>query len=152
VQRSRQLKTARHVLERDERHKAETLAMSERQLRESEAKLAELQAYRSDYLRDFSRRAGSGINAASARSYQAFLTRLDAALREQTELVSRARAQRAEQLIKWRGAAQRSAALERVTKRYRSEEQGQAERREQSESDERAQRTLTSGANRRARQ
>jgi len=152
VQRSRQLKTARDVLEREERHKAQSLALCERQLRESEAKLAELQAYLADYLRDFSKRAGRGISAASARGYQSFLTRLEVALREQTELVNRARAQRAEQLTKWRGAARRSAAVERVAQRYRSEEQGRVERREQSEADERAQRSWTSGANRRARQ
>jgi flagellar protein FliJ len=149
--RSRQLKTAQRVLGDDERRKAQTLALSERQVHESEAKLAELKTYRADYLRDFAQRAGGGMNAASARSYQAFIARLDEALREQTEVVTRARAERAEQLSKWRGAARRSAAVERVVQRSHSEERRALEKSEQVDSDERAQRRWAQGAQRRAR-
>jgi flagellar FliJ protein len=151
VPRSRQLKTAQQVLGHEERRKAQTLAVSERALHESEAKLAELKTYRADYVRDFASRAGGGMNAASARSYQAFIARLDEALREQTEIVTRARAQRAEQLNKWRGAARRSAAVDQVVQRSRSEEQRVLERREQHDLDERAQHRWAQGANRRAR-
>ena len=149
--RSRQLKTAQRVFDQDERRKAETLAVSERQLHESEAKLAELQRYQQDYLRDFARRAGGGMDATRARDYQAFIARLDEALRQQAEVVSRARTQRTEQLGKWRGAAQRSAAVERVVARHRSAEQRTLERHEQRDSDERAQRAWTQGVSRRAR-
>jgi flagellar FliJ protein len=149
--RSRQLKTAQRLFGDDERRKAQTLADSERQVNESEAKLAELKSYRADYVRDFANRAGGGMSAASARGYQTFIARLDEALREQTELVTRAHAQRAEQLTKWRGAARRSAAVERVVQSTRTEEQRLVERREQVDSDERAQRRWAQGANRRAR-
>ena len=149
--RSRQLKTAQRVFDQDERRKAETLAVSERQVRESEAKLAELKRYQQDYLRDFARRAGSGMDAARARDYQAFIARLDDALRQQTEVVSRARTHHTEQLGSWRGAAQRSAAVERAVERHRSEQLRALERREQRDSDERAQRRWSQGANRRAR-
>jgi flagellar protein FliJ len=151
VPRSRQLKTAQRVFDEDERRKAETLADSERQLHESETKLAELQRYSEDYQRDFARRAGGGMDAARARDYQVFIARLEEALRQQAELVSRARAQRTEQLGKWRGAAQRSAAVERAVERHRCEEQRAVERHEQRDSDERAQRLWTQGASRRAR-
>jgi flagellar FliJ protein len=149
--RSRQLKTAQRLFGDDERRKAQTLADSERQVNESEAKLAELKTYRADYLRDFANRAGGGMSAASARGYQTFIARLDEALREQTELVTRAHAQRAEQLSKWRGAARRSAAVERVVQRTHTEEQRVVERREQVDTDERAQRRWAQGVNRRAR-
>jgi flagellar protein FliJ len=146
--RSRQLKTAQQVFDHDERRKAETLADSERQVHESEAKLAELKRYRQDYQQDFARRAGGGMDAARARDYQAFIARLDEALRQQTELVSRAHAERSEQLGKWRGAAQRSAAVDRAVERHRSEEQRALERREQRDSDERAQRRWSQGVKR----
>lgn len=149
--RSRQLKTAQRVFDQDERRKAETLAVSERQMRESEAKLAELERYQQDYVRDFARRAGSGMDAARARDYQAFIARLDEALRQQHDVVTRAREQHTEQLGKWRGAAQRSAAVDRAVERQRSEQLRALERHEQRDSDERAQRRWSQGANRRAR-
>jgi flagellar FliJ protein len=151
VPRSRQLKTAQRLFEGDERRKAQTLAACERALHESEAKLAELKGYQADYLRDFAHRAGGGMTGASARDYQAFMTRLEEALRQQAEIVTRARAQRAELLSKWRGAAQRSAAVDRAVQRDHSEEQRAVERREQHDSDERAQRRWTTENHRRAR-
>jgi len=151
VPRSRQLKTAQRVFDENERRKAETLAVSQRHVHESEAKLAELKRYQQDYLRDFARRAGSGMDAARARDYQAFIARLDEALRQQSELVSRAHAQHAEQLGEWRGAAQRSAAVDRAVERHRCEQQRVLERHEQRDADERAQRRWTQGAHRRAR-
>ena len=149
--RIRQLKTAHGVLESDERRKAQTLASSERQVMESEAKLAELGGYRDAYLRDFASRAGGGMTAARARDYQAFLARLDEALREQTEVVARARATRTELLARWRGAAQHTAAVDRALQRGLTEEQRRLERREQSDADERAQRRWAGGEHRRVR-
>jgi flagellar FliJ protein len=151
VPRIRQLQTAHGVLESDERRKAQTLANSERQVSESEAKLAELGSYREAYLRDFANRAGGGMTAARARDYQAFLARLDEALREQAEVVARARAARTELLAKWRGAAQHTAAVDRALQRGLTEERRRLERREQSDTDERAQRRWSCGENRRVR-
>jgi flagellar protein FliJ len=133
----------------DEKRKAQTLAHSERAVNESEAKLAELDGYREAYLRDFASRAAGGMSAVRARDYQAFLARLDEALREQTEVVSKARAQRTELLARWRGAARRSATVDRALQRGLSEEQRRLERREQGESDERAQSRWSSGGGRR---
>ena len=149
--RTRQLKTAHGVFESDEQRKAQTLASSERAVRESEAKLAELGAYRDAYLRDFARRAGDGMSAARAHDYQACLARLDEALREQTEIVARSRAARAELLAKWSGAARRSAAADRALQRGLTEEQRRLERREQVEADERAQGRWSSGGSRKGR-
>lgn len=149
--RIRQLKTASGVFENDERRKAQKLASSERAVRDGEAKLAELGSYRDAYLRDFASRAGDGMSAARARDYQVFLARLEEALREQSEIVARARAERAELLDKWRGAARQSAAVDRALERNLSEEQRRIERREQFDSDERAQRHWSSGGSRRVR-
>jgi flagellar FliJ protein len=132
----------------DEKRKAQTLAHSERTVQESEAKLKELDGYREAYLRDFANRAGGGMSAVRARDYQAFLARLDEALREQNEVVSRAREQRTDLLAKWRGAARRSATVDRAIKRNLTEEQRRLERREQHESDERAQSRWSAGGRR----
>lgn len=135
-------------METDERRKAEKLATSERAVHESESKLAELGGYREAYLRDFAARAVGGISAARARDYQAFLARLDEALHEQAEVVARAKAQRAELLAKWRGAARRTAAVDRALQRGLTEEQRRLERREQGDADERAQGRWVAGGKR----
>jgi flagellar FliJ protein len=149
--RARQLKTAQRLFDDEERRKAETLALVERQLRDSESKLAELTSYQADYVRDFSKRAGTGMTAASARDYQAFMARLDEALRQQREIVAQARSHRTEHLRMWRGAARRSMAVDKAVERHMTEEQRSVERREQRDTDERAQSAWTARNNDRAR-
>ncbi len=65
-----------------------------------------------------------------ARNYQAFIARDRHCVSGQQELLTRARVQRAEQLRKWRGAAQRSAAVIEPTARPQQEQRA-VERREQ---------------------
>jgi flagellar FliJ protein len=112
---------------------------------ESETKLTELESYREGYVRDFAIRAEAGINGASARDYQAFLVRLDEALRQQNHAVIRARAQRDAELQNWQGAAQRAEAVGQMVKLWQTEEQRTLDQREQHESDERSQRPWTNG-------
>jgi len=134
-----------NVVDDQERRRAETLAASERGVTESEHKLAELQAYQETYVRNFALRAGSGMDAAMARDYQAFLARLEEALRQQQQVVIRARAQRDGEMQIWQGAAQRAQAVGHMVKRFQSEEARALDRQEQSESDERSARSWTYG-------
>jgi flagellar FliJ protein len=134
-----------NVVDDQERRRAEALATSERRVAEGEAKLAELESYHASYVRGFAIRAESGIDGAMARDYQAFLARLEEALRQQTQLVIRARAQRDGELQTWQGAAQRAEAVGQMVKRFQSEELRAFDRREQHESDERSQRSWTYG-------
>jgi flagellar FliJ protein len=134
-----------NVVEDQERRRAEALALSERRVTESEAKLAELQSYLDSYVRGFAIRAESGIDGAMARDYQAFLARLEEALRQQTQIVTRTRAQRDGEMHNWQGAAQRAEAVGQMVKRFQSEEARTVDRREQAESDERSARAWTYG-------
>jgi flagellar protein FliJ len=136
----RWLERARDACARREQRLALALAECRRQLREGEAKLSELEQYRSQYRRDFDQRATAGISAERARGFQTFLVRLDQALSEQRELLTHARAQEAEELRKWRGAARRNEALERLLERRRAAARRQETRVEQAASDAHAQR------------
>jgi len=127
-----------NVVDDQERRRAEALASSERRVSESEAKLAELESYHASYVRGFATRAGSGIDGNMARDYQAFLARLDEAIRQQTQIVTRVRAQRDSEMQNWQGAAQRAEAVGQMVKRFQNEEARAVDRREQSESDERS--------------
>ena len=145
MKRAERLEMVQNVVDDQERRRAEALARSETQVTESEAKLAELQAYLDSYVRGFALRAQSGINAVMARDYQAFLGRLEEALRQQSQIVFRARAQRDGEKRNWQGAAQRAEAVGQMVKRFQSEEARDLDRREQSESDERSARAWAFG-------
>ena len=145
MKRSERLDIVKKVADDFERRKAEALAASERRVAESEKKLADLEAYRDGYVRDFQLRAKAGIGAAAARDYQVFLTRLDEALRQQTQAVIGTRAQRDAELQNWQDAAQRAEVIGQTVKRWQGEERYALERREQIETDERSQRIWAQG-------
>lgn len=138
MKRAERLEMVQNVVDDQERRRAETLAASQRRVAESETKLAELEAYQESYVRGFAVRAGSGMDAAMARDYQAFLARLEEALRQQQQVVIRARAQRDGEMQIWQGAAQRAQAVGHMVKRFQSEEARALDRQEQKESDERS--------------
>ena len=145
MKRADRLEMVQNVVAGQERRRAEALAASQRRVTESETKLAELEAYQESYVRAFALRAGNGMDAAMARDYQAFLSRLEEALRQQQQVVVRARAQRDGEMQIWQGAAQRAQAVGHMVKRFLSEEARALDRQEQSESDERSARASVYG-------
>lgn len=145
MKRAQRLEMVQNVVDDQERQRAELLAGCERRVSESEAKLNELQAYHESYVRGFAIRAATGIDAAMARDYQAFLARLEEALKQQTLIVTRAIAQRDGEMQTWQGAAQRAEAVGQMVKRFQTEEARDLDRREQHESDERSARAWAYG-------
>jgi len=137
------------VVDDQERRRARALAASEKLVLDSEAKLAELEKYRAGYLRDFSSKAAGGMSAASARDYQVFLARLDEALRQQAQIVARAKAQRDIERRNWQGAAQRADAVDHMVQVWDTADRKELERHEQKESDEFSQRSPANGVHRR---
>lgn len=137
MRRVRQLETVRRVSDEEERRRAERLAAAERRLKENEAKLTELTSYQGGYVNDFAKRVSGGLDGARISQFQAFLTRLGEAVRQQREIVERARAERDAQLARWREAAQRAQMVGRVVKSREDEVRRDVEREEQRESDER---------------
>jgi len=141
MKRAERMKTVQRAVEDDERRRAERLAASERRVTECEAKLAELENYQVSYASQFSARAGAGMGGAGLRDFQTFLARLAEAVKQQAQVVQRARVERDSERQRWQGAASRAKAVGGVVKRWQVEDQREIERREQSESDERSQRT-----------
>jgi flagellar FliJ protein len=145
MKRAQRLEMVQNVVEDQERRRAEALAGSERRVSESEAKLAELETYHASYVRGFAVRAEAGIDGVLARDYQAFLGRLEEAIRQQTQILIRVCAQRDSEKQNWQGAAQRAEAVGQMVKRFQSEEAQALDRREQHESDERSSRAWAYG-------
>ena len=145
MKRAQRLEMVQNVVDDQERRRAEELAASQKRVTESETKLAELEAYHESYARGFALRAQTGIDAVMARDYQAFLARLEEALRQQQQIVIRSRAQRDGEMQIWQGAAQRAQAVGQMVKRFQSEEARALDRQEQVESDERSARAWALG-------
>jgi flagellar protein FliJ len=143
--RSDRMAPVQQVLEKGEQARARELGEAQKRLADAEARLNELQTYHGEYLKAFRQRAEDGTSVNSLRDFQAFLARLELAVSQQEKLVSTAREQSASHRRNWQGAARQVKAVESVVDRWRSVEARDGERREQKESDERAQRSSRNG-------
>nr|PZN60976.1 MAG: flagellar export protein FliJ [Pseudomonadota bacterium] len=123
-----------------ERDRARELGEAQRQLAEAEARLDELRNYAGEYRDAFRKRAEDGTGIRKLRDFQAFLARLDEAIRQQELIVAQARERVVGSRRNWQGAAQKVKAVDAVVERWQREDLRAGERREQKESDERAQR------------
>jgi flagellar FliJ protein len=137
------MKPVQNLYDDTERRLALGLATIERRVAEAEAKLQELERYRSEYDRQFAQRAGGGIGVTALRDYQAFLSRLSDAIKQQQAVVNRAQSERDAERLRWQEAAKRAKALGHVVEQWQTDERRAADRSEQRESDERAQRRVS---------
>jgi flagellar protein FliJ len=138
--RAKRIRPVQALFDDNERRLALSLAASERKVADAEAKQHELERYRGEYEKQFSQRAGRGIGVNDLRDYQAFLARLSEAIRQQQAVVKRAQAERDAERLRWQEAAKRAKALGYVVEQWQTEERRASDRREQRETDERAQR------------
>jgi flagellar FliJ protein len=140
TKRAKRLEPVQQIVDDAQRRLAMSVAAFEKRVLEAEAKLQELTRYKGEYEQQFSQRAGRGISVTDLRDYQAFLARLTEAIKQQAALAARARADHQAERVKWQEALKRSKALGHVVERWQAEERHMNDRRDQRESDERAQR------------
>ena len=140
---SRRLRLVQRVTDEKERRHAQHLAQSRTRVAQCEAKLKELQSYHAGYLREFDKRASSGIGGAGIREFHAFLAKLGEAIRQQEELLTKARTESESEQASWQGAAQRSQIMDKVVERHAAKELKARDQRDQRESDDRGQRKAT---------
>ena len=138
--RAKRLEPVQQIVDDAQRRLALSVAAYEKRVLDGETKLQELQRYKGEYEQQFAQRAGRGIGATDLRDYQAFLARLADAIKQQQALVTRAQAEHQAERMKWQEALKRSKALGHVVERWQAEERHMNDRRDQRESDERAQR------------
>lgn len=143
MSRAKRLEPVQGVVGDAERRLAQSVGAFDRRVRDAEAKLLELERYRLEYERQFTQRAGQGISAPGLRDYQAFLGRLNEALKQQQTIVQRAGAERDAERLRWQQAARRAKALDHVVGQWQADERRANDRREQKDSDERGQRKVT---------
>lgn len=140
MSRLERLQPVQNVVDERERQRAEHLAAGEHRVTECEARLLELTKYEADYRENYRQRVSSGMSSVELRDYQAFLARLAEAVRQQTQLVASAKLDRDGRRAQWQEAACRAKAVDHVVETWRAEERRVSDRREQRDSDDRAQR------------
>ena len=140
MSRAKRLEPVQHLVDDAERRLARSVAALERRVTEAEGKHGELDRYRAEYQQQFAHRAAQGMGATDLRDYQAFLARLNEAIRQQYALVLRARAERDAERGRWQEAARKVKTIDRVADQWRAEERRAQDQKEQRDSDELAQR------------
>lgn len=140
MSRAERLAPVQSVIEAAEQRLAQSVAGFQRRLSDAENKLTELERYLGEYEKGFTERAGGGLGVTQLRDYQAFLSRLSEAIRQQQTVVQRARAERDAEQQRWQQAARRVKAIDHVVDQWQAEERRAADRREQRDTDERGQR------------
>lgn len=138
--RAKRLEPVQDLADEAERRLAQGVAGFERRVRDAETKLLELERYLAEYEQQFAARAGKGIGVMELRDYQAFLARLGDAIQQQRGVVQRAQSERDAERLRWQDAAKRVKALDHVVDQWQAEERRALDKREQRDTDERAQR------------
>lgn len=138
--RTERMAPVKRVLGDAEKDRAREMGMAQQKLSDAEKKLEELRNYQSEYLSAFRKRASDGTSIRKLRDFQAFLAKLDEALRQQEQLVANAREQATGSRTQWQGAARQVKAVDSVMDKWKAAEVRASDRREQKDTDERAQR------------
>lgn len=134
---SQRFKPVLRVAESRERKAAHQLGDSQRNVQEQEAKLDELRRYHREYLERFDTAARVGISAAQLREYQAFLAKLELAIKEQESVVQHSQNLCSAHRDEWQQKYIRTQALDKVVQRCKTQERNKRERKEQKEIDDR---------------
>lgn len=128
------------VLDKKEKDRAGELGEARSRLAAAEAKLRDLEQYRRDYEQAFQQRARGGQPVRALRDFQVFLARLDQAIQQQQQIVVAAENDVTGHSTLWQSAARQVKAVDSVVDRWQGEERRAQDRRDQKETDERAQR------------
>lgn len=119
---------------------ARDLAQLREQLMNQENRLAELKSYRDEYNINFNDTAKHGVNMRSITEFHAFLSKLNDAILQQSQLVDNARMAFCKAKSAWMASHNHRRALDHVSERFRESENTEQQRKEQKENDEFAQR------------
>jgi flagellar FliJ protein len=142
MKRAKRLEPVQNLVDDQERRLAQSLVAFEKKVADAERKCQELARYRQEYERQFKETVARGIGVMGLRDYQAFLARLSEAIRQQETVVQRAQAERDAERVRWQEMARKAKALDHVVEQWNQEERRAHDRREQLETDERAQRRV----------
>lgn len=138
--RSKRLSVVLDLAERQKDAADRFLAESQQRLQHAELQLLQLQNYMLEYQQQFTEAGQKGLTTDQLQQHQAFIGRLEQAMRQQHETIRVAQQQLEQVKQYWQGVYARYKGIEKLTAKAKHSEQMLLDKREQQESDERSQR------------
>lgn len=117
------------------------LAESQQRLQHAETQLVQLQNYMLEYQQQFTQAGQQGLNTDQLRQHQAFIGRLEQAMRQQHETIRVARQQLEQVKEYWQGVYSRFKGIQKLTNKALNSEQLARDKQEQQAIDEQSQRS-----------
>ncbi len=138
--RSERISPIKGLADDREREAGRTVSRDQATLAAAQKQLQELESYRAEYA---ARQQGAAAqNVALLQNFQAFLGRLEEAIRQQQRVVDQAQVVADSSTAVWHERKIEAASLGKVVDRLQLQERAVTERREQAETDERASRAI----------
>jgi len=133
-------KPIQKIVSHKERKAAAALGESLKQREAATQRLDELRQYLAEYHERFARAAASGLSSRQMIEFQVFIGKLETAIAQQEQIVAQSQLRCDNSKAQWRGRYTKSKAMDNAVDRMHRAESEDRDRKEQSESDERAQR------------
>ncbi|TVQ70949.1 MAG: flagellar export protein FliJ [Oceanospirillales bacterium] len=138
--RSQRLGVVLGLAERQKEAADRYLAESQQRLQHAETQLVQLQDYMLEYQQQFTQAGQRGLTTDQLRQHQAFIGRLEQAMRQQHETIRVARQQLEQVKQYWQSVYARYKGIQKLTDKAVYSEQLVRDKREQQAIDERSQR------------
>lgn len=123
---------------------AKKLAESQHNLQDQQQRLQSLQQFHDEYAQNFNLMGQQGMQAGQVRDYHAFVAKLKGAVEQQERMVEIAQGNVEEKKTSWIKTRTETQKSNIILQRYLTQEQRQADKLEQKDSDEHAQRNHNS--------
>lgn len=137
--RSERLTPVTQIAEKRERDAIRIMGECQRSVDDHEKRLIELKAYRDEYCERLRNAGSKGIDPSRLNDYTIFIRKLDEAIVFQGQQITSVKKIYERKKAEWMVLRTKSQALDKVVDKYKKEERRQEDKREQNESDERAQ-------------
>ncbi|WP_455203256.1 flagellar export protein FliJ [Kaarinaea lacus] len=144
MKKSQRMQPIRKVAVSKEQQAASALGEAQNQLQMQLQRLQELRDYQKDYASQFQQTGANGMDVASLMSFRSFLQQLEQAIEQQKQAVDAANALVDQRKKSWLASRGQVKIYDNVISRYHQEEIQQQDKKEQKESDDRAQRPARS--------
>jgi flagellar FliJ protein len=141
MKKSKRFQSVIKIASAHERQAATALGEAQAALQSQMARLEELLRYQEEYRLQFQRTGSLGVDARRIEDYCVFLDKLRQAIRQQQDMVEAAQQAVDERKQAWFSSRGKLKTYDNVMERFQTEERRQEDKREQKETDERAQRT-----------
>ncbi|RLT94844.1 MAG: flagellar export protein FliJ [Ketobacter sp.] len=137
MKKSRRLQPVRQLKQQAEREEAKKLAHLQQELETAKQQRTELESYLAEYFQTIQQQQSRVTQAAQLGLYQAFISRLQLAIRRQGELIQQRQAAVKSQTKRWVEANARLKTMDQLIAKARQQEDLEESRREQKLMDDR---------------